>query len=140
MSAHTPGRLKVADDGSLGSIVSTDGEAVGHTFQVSAADQLAGSPIRKARARRLVAAWNACDGYDTEALESEDLMTLFQCRTISKLMDAKTQRDELLAALKLAHKELTRAKNVMLSETGNGVVDMNVLWKTEKAIQKVEGE
>jgi len=31
MSAqHTPGRLKVADDGSLGSIVSTDGEAVGH--------------------------------------------------------------------------------------------------------------
>jgi hypothetical protein len=42
--------------------------------------------------------------------------------------------------LKLAHKELTRAKNVMLSETGNGIVDMNVLWKTEKAIQKVEGK
>jgi hypothetical protein len=52
-----------------------------------------------ANARRLVAAWNACEGYDTEALESEDLMTLFQCRTISKLMDAKTQRDELATQL-----------------------------------------
>jgi len=46
----------------------------------------------------------------------------------------------LLEALKLAHKELTHVKNVMLSEVGNGVVDMNVLWKTEKAIQKVEGK
>jgi len=50
------------------------------------------------------------------------------------------QCDELLVALKLAHKELTRSKNVMLIETGNGVVDMNVLWKTERAIQKAEGK
>lgn len=101
---HTPGRLKVADDNSLGSIVAKDDTAIGHTFQVSAQDQLNGSPIRKANARRLVACWNACEGLTTEHLENIDMLgeTLagrFAAFHASEreLMDT---RDDLLAALK----------------------------------------
>ena len=125
-ASHTPGRLTVRGGYS---IYADDGKT-------PVADTCLTNSIPtndEANARRLVAAWNACEGLHTESLERNEPLG-------DQLVDALNQRDELLAALKLAHKELTRAKNVMLSETGNGVVDMNVLWKTEKAIQKVEGK
>jgi hypothetical protein len=125
-ASHTPGRLTVRGGYS---IYADDGKT-------PVADTCLTNSIPtndEANARRLVAAWNACEGLHAESLERNEPLG-------DQLVDALNQRDELLAALKLAHKELTRAKNVMLSETGNGVVDMNVLWKTEKAIQKVEGK
>lgn len=66
---HTQARLRVPDDGTVGSIETEDGTSIGHTFQVSAHDQGIGSPIRRANARRLVACWNACEGISTENLE-----------------------------------------------------------------------
>ncbi|MEO0002449.1 MAG: hypothetical protein RLZZ22_141 [Pseudomonadota bacterium] len=52
-----------------------------------------------ANARRLVACWNACDGIGTEALETEGSAAMGWARTASKLLQATTQRDELLASV-----------------------------------------
>ncbi len=64
--SHYTGKLAVAEDGTLGSIVGDDGSAIGQTFRVI------NDPLhvaRKATARRLVACWNACHGLSTEVLE-----------------------------------------------------------------------
>ena len=52
-----------------------------------------------ANARRLVAAWNACEGISTEALETEGSAAMGWTRTASKLIHATKQRDDLLEAL-----------------------------------------
>jgi hypothetical protein len=123
MTQHTQGRLKLSE---RGHIYSENLELVAVT-----------QPARttEANARRLVACWNACDGYDTDALESEDLMTLFQCRTISRLMDAKAQRDELLEALK-AMVEVAELTIGWLPTPANAD---GPLIQARAAITKVEG-
>ncbi len=91
---HTQGRLRVPDDGTVGSIETEGGTPIGHTFQVSAHDQGIGSPIRRANARRLVACWNACEGISTE-----NLKTTFPWKSLAELYNNTiNQRDIGLGA------------------------------------------
>jgi hypothetical protein len=117
MSAHTPGRLRYEH---------------GLLLSEGSPDEMAQIPFYTDRvhdhdARRLVAAWNACEGLSTEALEAYGDKRKHPFKDL--FLDMEQKENELLAALKLAHKELTRVKNVMLREVGNGVVDMNVEGK-----------
>ena len=136
MSAqHTQGLLRVPDDGTVGSIETEDGDPIGHTFQVSTNDQLAGSPIRRANARRLVACWNYCEGLDTEGMEDSVKMGIpiktFVDEAYAKELSSLAQREKLIVALKSilevnkstvgdgeAFKEIVAIASVAIAENG----------------------
>lgn len=76
MSAkHTPGLL-VHHMGGGADVRAAHGRAVAHTWMVCASTPKTAQGYTnrqdedRANARRIVAAWNACDGISTEALES----------------------------------------------------------------------
>ncbi len=70
-------------------------------------------------ARRLVAAWNACELLDTDAVEElsrgggvAELLALSQ-RGLEQVRALKAQRDELLAGLQLAYIAMQHMGNVL---------------------------
>ena len=102
MSGHTPRRLKVHHDhGWL--VISDDTD----DLYIKVAKGL-GASVDKDNARRLVACWNACEGIDTYALElmtgdlsiSNQITAIASRKPKGKKTAYRTQRDELLAALK----------------------------------------
>ena len=97
---HTKGRLEVKHcgyDGLFIHIQQIDGDPYPRVLAEAWSEK---------DARRLVAAWNACDGVPTELLENlvddDGSVTPFY-------RDLLVQRDELLEALKLAHSALRQA-------------------------------
>lgn len=97
---HTPGRALLDEDEPI--VRGEDGERIANCYRI-----LDGDPAKTpeetgmANARRVAAAWNACEGISTEALETDGSAAMGWTRTASKLIHATKQRDELLAALKL---------------------------------------
>ena len=92
---HTKGKLHVAGQEQV--------QIRSDKHQVAKAWCFAGK-TGQANARRLVAAWNCCDGLPTPDLENSALPEI-----LKNLLEAKAQRDELLEALKLASGALCRA-------------------------------
>lgn len=87
---HTQGRLEVADGRRIGVVLPNE---VGGGFDshcVALAQDSGGRLNAEANARRLVACWNACDGVGTDLLEQYP----------APFTELRTQRDQLLAALK----------------------------------------
>ncbi len=111
--SHTPGKLVISSIGVGFEIESEAGEVIAQAQQVTSQDHMQGLAIRKENARRLSACWNACEGISTEALESVTHAALGWSRTASKLIKATRQRDELLAALKLAYAALVNSSAKM---------------------------
>ncbi len=64
MEKHTEGKLQVEIVGDTG------GENPVHVCEIGNDHVRVGEYITEANARRLVACWNACEGLDTETLES----------------------------------------------------------------------
>lgn len=92
---HTPGRLHI------GTAPPNGEQTIGTHAGLMVAVATAGADVpTQANAARLVACWNACEGISTEALESEGHAVLGWTRTASKLIQATTQRDKLLEALR----------------------------------------
>lgn len=98
---HTPGRLTVRGGYS---IYADDGKTpVADTCLTNSVPD-----NDEANARRLVACWNWCEGQDTDGLElstkigrtAKDFIT----EAYAKELELIAQRDELLAALKLAER------------------------------------
>ena len=120
MNKHTTGNLSVVDNSwEVSSIYAESGRcvAVCHINQDATEDTQAEYEIMKeANARRLVAAWNACDGISTETLE---LVSRFTEAGIKTVQSVEAERDSLravnaellealeksLAALEKANKE-----------------------------------
>lgn len=101
---HTPERLRVATDGSIGSIETVSGKSIGQTFQTRPIRDASDHQERIANANRLVACWNACDGISTDLLENivitgDTIASRFNSRAKYE-REITRQRDELLAALK----------------------------------------
>lgn len=119
MSAqHTQGQLHIDVHGNIiggGKLVAFPGGADGQPQQ--------------ANARRLVACWNTCEGYETEELEriaqSPAGMRAYSVETVAALT---AQRDELLALL-------IRYRN----ETPLGHQPHMVAHEVDAAIAKVKG-
>lgn len=99
---HTPGRLGVRH---------TRLFAVGTVMDCVATMQVSNQPNWPDDARRLAACWNACEGLDTEGLENllaigeniasmNDRATTGHLKAISEANRLRSQRDELLAALR----------------------------------------
>ena len=97
---HTQGRLHVAGQDKV--------QIRSDKHQIAKAWSFAGKTGQE-NARRLVACWNACEGISTDELETTGGAAVGWTRTASKLIHATTQRDELLAALKLARGALRQA-------------------------------
>jgi hypothetical protein len=90
------------------------------------------SPHCEETARRLVACWNACEGISTEALEVDgNLGNGWRLATYA-MRDAIAQRDELLAALRIAKTAL-----VQWHVPGNRYAALDVI---NAAIAKVTGQ
>lgn len=153
MSTHTPGRLSlfIGQRGKVLSICFGDKPNGATPCVVNwPGFESSGLPVRKneANARRLVAAWNACEGIDTETLETTGGAAVGWARTASKLLHATKQRDDLLAALKLllASEPLISAATDAELESGLDDEDEKVrvqanAWLVARAaIQKVEGK
>lgn len=117
MSGHTPGRLKVGRISHSEQSAEIDAES--NTAWMGAypweglaecrgcdENKTRGTKVMKANARRLVAAWNACEGIPTEVLENlaDDGATIAPI-----FRDLLVQSDALLEALKLAHGALNQA-------------------------------
>lgn len=70
MSEHTPGKLEVLDDRRISVTLPPLIEDCGYTSHCVAMTYGGDERVNShANARRLVAAWNACDGISTERLE-----------------------------------------------------------------------
>ena len=134
MSAeHTPGQLEYGE--------CSDSEwwiaQVGSTEQIAYTVPI-GPGVAEANARRLVASWNACEGIETHALElmTGDLSIRNQItatgkakpKLTKKAVEYRSQRDELLAALK-----------EMLEVWEHGGVDPYPIKQARAAIANVEG-
>lgn len=91
----------------------------------------------ESKARRLVACWNACEGYPTEVLEhvasTED--------TLAGRFILVAQRDELLAALSRIAKWNEHTTEFAVDFGSNGVRDFyrGIASRAIRAIAKVEG-
>lgn len=123
---HTQGRLKI-------------GERQRDVFAILAEiDECpVGGAFSSEDARRLVAAWNACEGMPTTLLEASALHEITQ-----NLLIAKVQRDELLAALKSAWLWMENQSDAQ-SKGGHATFDLMMLRyerdMARAAIAKVEG-
>lgn len=118
LKAHTPGRLEVApcgDDDYAASIQQIDGDP--YPFVVADA-------FTREDARRMVAAWNACDGIGTLMLEKAEKMLTFNVRELM------AQRDELLSLLSEVSKNFTREDDL----------PKGLLSRIDAAIAKAEGK
>jgi hypothetical protein len=100
MSEHTQGRMTINTDKADGWPLLMIGSRIVANVNTesgvdtSKAPSIAFKPMpAEANARRLVACWNACEGLHTESLERGKPLA-------DQLVDALTQRDELLAALR----------------------------------------
>lgn len=94
MSAHTEGRLRVAQYSSefpqLHALW-TDDVLVARTCF---------APASEANARRIVATWNACIGVSTEWLQAEKYIVLLGSPLADRFREREAERDELVAALR----------------------------------------
>ena len=115
MTQHTHGRLHVNND--VG-IYSSKGRLIASTHTSI-------TQLGNADARRLVAAWNACEGIPNELLE--------QSRCVPEACIALIiQRDELLAALKVMLRDYAAVYDI-------GDVEMQpAIYQARAAIAKVE--
>ncbi len=108
---HTQGLLTLSRLGNVtGGPVRTyaGGPGQDQIFMVCSLDSDNGD--KEANARRVVACWNACNGLHTESLERGKPLA-------DQIVDALNQRDELLAALNYA------SRNVHASECDVGYID-----------------
>lgn len=127
MSTHTPGRLKVRGGFS---IYADDGKTpVADTCLTNSVPD-----NDEANARRLAACWNACEGLDTESLEKHSLASV-----TSKLLKAKTQRDELATALSGLLSYFESGNSVPVDKATIKADSLEVI-AARAAIQKVEGK
>ena len=110
---HTQGRLVVRGGYS---IYADEGKTpVADTCLTASSDN------DEANARRLVACWNACECFSTEMLEGA-MSAVVQggfvglwssyCDKKSEAEDLRSQRDELLAALKVAEESVGDSKSL----------------------------
>lgn len=127
---HTPVRLRASTNGTFGQ----DTEAV-YIFTnepwgslVASLKTSPMSPNAEADTRRLVACWNACYGVPTEVLEAQQAGGLPW--NVADQIDARLQRDELLAALK----DLLNYDNLGAYERANAQ------QQARAAVAKVKGE
>jgi hypothetical protein len=118
MSKHTQGKLKQRTGYPLDITRPDEHYAFARAYRVTTLDNA------EANARRLVAAWNACDGIETETLEAHGLAS-----ATTKLMKAKAQRDELLSLL----------SDVSACFTRDDDLPDNLLPRIDAAIKKAEG-
>lgn len=123
-TSHTPGRLKLSFgkhywDYMINSAKGTPIAYFGHYKPMTTKEG-------KANARRLVAAWNACEGISTENLEDNQPIR----ELAEKYNAALAQRSELLNALK-----------ELLEEADAGIATCPLTRnKARAAIAKAEGE
>lgn len=104
MTQHTQGQLHTGGDGTI--IYDKDGWGVASATVFHGRQE---PDTSKENARRLVACWNACEGFETEALERHGIDGVM-FGTKEWLIRLNEQRDALLAALENAADSLERAE------------------------------
>ena len=94
MSEHTPGKL---------SLIGKQGTSMwsGDSIVAQINEPRSNAKLARANARRLVAAWNACEGFETDLLENivmtgGTLKSRFALRTQEE-RESKAERDSLRA-------------------------------------------
>lgn len=123
--SHTQGKLRVAKDVQDWSVSNDECCSTCYTdltsesgtviaLVVSGEKSVHANPDPRPDARRLVAAWNACDGISTEVLEGIPGVM----KATVPYHELKAQRDELLAALEETWRVINSAGLLNLS---NGV-------------------
>lgn len=139
MSAtHTQGRITVRENGEANSYAILDDKGQWLLSLLHNGQQL--TDTQRENLRRLVACWNACENLPTDFLAV--MSTFAGNRMLPTYALAIDQRDELLAALKLARKSLQVA-----NDTPDGPI-RDTIWHgpaetlfdfMDAAIEKAQG-
>lgn len=109
MSEHTPGKLEVLDDRRISVTLPSLIEGCGYSSHCVALTFGGDARVNShANARRLVAAWNACEGLDTELLEN----IVMTGDTIKSRFDLRTKEERAM----VAEADSLRAVNAELME------------------------
>lgn len=95
-TTHTPGRIRFYENGEANSYAMLEVDADDRWLLTLLHNGHDVTERQKANMHRLVACWNACEGIDTELLESKMLGD-----QIAAKMGLIDQRDELLEAIKV---------------------------------------
>lgn len=113
MSGHTPGRLKAHHD--HGWLAISDDQ---DDLYIKVAKGM-GSSVDKANARRLVACWNACEGFTTEHLENIDMLG----DTLESRFKLRNQEERELTAQRDHFKALAQDNGQAIIKTACALAD-----------------
>ena len=108
MNKHTPGKMPAPRE--------PNGRGNGWKVGPAWLGENAYSEETAANARRIVACWNACEGFSTKALETQSVLLITPSTMVdapSEAAELRAQRDELLQALQTAKQALAAAKQAM---------------------------